>query len=64
MENIKAHEAWIFKSSLYNQRNNEGWNHIISVIKRLFVEYLTSKLITTQNSELKFLKEAIILTTL
>jgi len=37
---------------LYNQRNKD--ETIMSVIKRLFGEYVTSKLIRTQNRELSF----------
>ena len=37
---------------LYNQRNKD--ETIISVIKRLFGEYITSRLVRTQNRELSF----------
>ena len=37
---------------LYNQRNKD--ETIMSVIKRLFGEYVTSRLIRTQNRELSF----------
>jgi hypothetical protein len=37
---------------LYNQRNKD--ETIMSVIKRLFGEYLTSRLVKTQNRELSF----------
>ena len=38
--------------ALYNQRNKE--ETIISVIKRLFGEHITSRLVRTQNRELSF----------
>jgi hypothetical protein len=38
--------------ALYNQRNKD--ETIISVIKRLFGEYITSRLVRTQNRELSF----------
>jgi hypothetical protein len=38
---------------LYNQRNNKD-ETIVSVIKRLFGEYVTSRLIRMQNRELTF----------
>ena len=38
--------------TLYNQRNKD--ETIISVIKRLFGEYITSRLVKTQNRELSF----------
>src|SRR5919112_1566610 len=37
---------------LYNQRNKD--ETIISVIKRLFEEHITSRLVRTQNRELSF----------
>ena len=37
---------------LYNQRNKD--ETIISVIKRLFGEHITSRLVRTQNRELSF----------
>ena len=37
---------------LYNQRNKD--EAIISVIKRLFGEHITSRLVRTQNRELSF----------
>jgi hypothetical protein len=37
----------------YNQHNNKD-ETIISVIKRLFGEYVTSRLVRTQNRELSF----------
>jgi hypothetical protein len=38
---------------LYNQRNKKD-ETIMSVIKRLFGEYVTSRLVKTQNRELSF----------
>ena len=38
---------------LYNQRNKKD-EIIMSVIKRLFGEYVTSRLVKTQNMELSF----------
>ncbi len=41
-----------YSKLLYNQRNNE--ETIMSVINRLFGEYITSRLVRTQNRELSF----------
>jgi hypothetical protein len=41
-----------YSKILYNQRNKD--ETIISVIKRLFGEYITSRLVRTQNRELSF----------
>jgi hypothetical protein len=41
-----------YSKLLYNQRNKD--ETIISVIKRLFREHITSRLVTTQNRELSF----------
>ena len=40
-----------YSKPLYNQRNNKD-ETIISVIKRLFGEHVTSRLVKTQNREL------------
>ena len=42
-----------YSKPLYNQRNNKD-ETIISVIKRLFGEHVTSRLVKTQNRELSF----------
>jgi hypothetical protein len=42
-----------YSKVLYNQRNKKD-ETIMSVIKRLFGEYVTSKLVKTQNRELSF----------
>ena len=41
-----------YSKLLYNQRNKD--ETIISVIKRLFGEHITSRLVRTQNRELSF----------
>src|SRR5213080_1944185 len=41
-----------YSRTLYNQRNKD--ETIMSVIKRLFGEHLTSRLVGTQNRELSF----------
>src|SRR6476659_3688622 len=41
-----------YSKLLYNQRNKD--ETIISVIKRLFGEHITSRLVRTQNKELSF----------
>jgi hypothetical protein len=41
-----------YSKLLYNQRNKE--ETIMSVIKRLFGEYIASRLVRTQNRELSF----------
>jgi len=41
-----------YSKLLYNQRNKE--EIVMSVIKRLFGEYITSRLVRTQNRELSF----------
>lgn len=41
-----------YSKPLYNQRNKD--ETIISVIKRLFGEHVTSRLVKTQNRELSF----------
>ena len=48
----KRNETWLFNKVLYNQRNKD--ETIVSVIKRLFGEHITSKLIRMQNRELTF----------
>ena len=47
----KRNETWIQKI-LYNQRNKD--ETIVSVIKRLFGEHISSRLIRMQNRELTF----------
>ncbi len=42
-----------YNKILYNQRNNKD-ETIVSVIKRLFVEHITSKFVRMQNRELTF----------
>ena len=42
-----------YSKLLYNQRNKNN-ETIISVIKRLFGEHITSRLVRTQNRELSF----------
>jgi hypothetical protein len=46
-------EAWWLLQLLYNQRNKNN-ETIVSVIKRLFGEHITSRLVKTQNRELSF----------
>jgi hypothetical protein len=41
-----------YSKSLYSQRNK--YETIVSVIKRLFGEHITSRLVKTQNRELSF----------
>ncbi|MDQ6863305.1 MAG: hypothetical protein M3044_05735, partial [Thermoproteota archaeon] len=41
-----------YSKLLYNQRNKN--ETIVSVIKRLFGEHITSRLVKTQNRELSF----------
>ncbi len=41
-----------YSKSLYGQRNKD--ETIVSMIKRLFGEYITSRLVKTQNRELSF----------
>ena len=41
-----------YSKILYNQRNKD--ETIVSVIKRLFGEHITSRLVRTQNRELSF----------
>ena len=48
----KRDETWLYNKVLYNQRNKD--ETIVSVIKRLFGEHITSKLIRMQNRELTF----------
>jgi hypothetical protein len=47
----KRNEIWLFKD-LYNQRNKD--ETIVSVIKRLFGEHISSRLIRMQNREVTF----------
>jgi hypothetical protein len=47
----KRNETW-YSKILYNQRNKE--ETIMSVIKRLFGEYIASRLVRTQNREISF----------
>ena len=44
-------ETRLFQTIIRNQRNNKD-ETIISVIKRLFGEHVTSRLVKTQNREL------------
>ena len=50
-QNTEGNETWLFKI-LYNQRNKD--ETIVSVIKRLFGEHISSRLIRMQNRELTF----------
>ena len=48
----QTNEVWGYSKLLYNQRNKD--ETILSVIKRLFGEYITSRSVKTQNRELCF----------
>ena len=47
----KADETWLFQIAVHQRNKDET---IISVIKRLFGEHVTSRLVRTQNRELSF----------
>ncbi len=47
----KTNETWIYQTIVQSTKQGET---IMSVIKRLFGEYLSSRLVRTQNRELSF----------